>query len=121
MTGSDDTAEMRYIVWKAGPVLTLMPGLAALATEFGPNGYAYRELGLDSEGRVIHRKPSADYPHGDFGLLDSPPMNIDIPIARGAADEIDAGQFEELWRQANQPPRPVTARPGLFRRLFGKR
>ena len=91
---------MRYVVWTKGPILMLLSNLASLASEVDSSGYVHREIGFDAAGAVIHKKPSESHQRGDYGLLDGPPIDVDIAIARGIAREIPPTEFDQAWNQS---------------------
>ncbi len=57
--------------------------------------YAWREVGVNNSGNIIHRCPDKRFPSGGYGWFDphSPPVSLGTPISRD--------EFEALW---SQPP-----------------
>jgi hypothetical protein len=109
--------DRRFVVWDRGHVLKLGRDVARLAAEIAPDGYPEREVGLDESATIIHRKPSDIHRHGDYGLLDGPPIDVDVALRRGDAHEIDERAFLELWNLPTPPPPPHHARSSHSRPL----
>jgi hypothetical protein len=71
--------------------------MPTLPTEVQSDGYVAREIGLDSAGRVTHRKPSLHHRYGDYGHFDSPPLRLEEDIAKGFAVLVARDEFERTW------------------------
>jgi hypothetical protein len=91
---------MRYLRWTAPRLLPL--GFAELLTEISDLGYVLMEIGLNATGQVIHRMPDDDYEHGQSPYFESSPIDVDLVLASGVADEISAETFHVAWKRADR-------------------
>ena len=87
--------QKRYIYWGRDELQGLPVGWSRMVTEIDQNGRVLREVGLDDEGRVVHRAPSAADSHGLFDLM---------PIDAGPDSDATAEEFEAWWQAALEPP-----------------
>lgn len=82
---------MRYIKWTKAEAYGLEDlGISLLLTEVDPKGLVTREIGLDQEGRVVHRAPSVE---NSYGYFDNLPV-----LVEDESRSISATEFENLWR-----------------------
>lgn len=78
-----------------------------LYVEIQPDGNAavsVREVGLDSDGRVVHRSPSAAHRFGGYGFFD--PAVARFPLDSETSD-LSAAEFETLWSRPDVVPPPA--------------
>jgi hypothetical protein len=63
---------MRYLRWddRDAEGLSAVDGIVSLYTEVDGEGRVRREVGVNHDGKVVHRFPSTQHPHGTYGLFD---------------------------------------------------
>lgn len=80
---------MRYLVWTESDIDGLRDlGIHRMLTEVNDAGEIEREVGLDADGRIIHRSPSAQSAHGLFD-------NQRVEAPNGT--ELEQEAFEDFW------------------------
>lgn len=60
--------------------------------EVGSNGEIKREVGLDINGKIIHKYPALNFKYGKRGLFDLTKFDVS-----GLKNEIKSEEFNELW------------------------
>jgi hypothetical protein len=112
-------SRMRYLKWTGGVPLELAPLLHDLLIEYNEQGYAVREVGLDTDGRVIHRYPSDQHRFGQYGLeADDFPVEVDDALQGPHARELSKEEFEGIWAHPDEGlPLEHQRHPGIRERL----
>jgi hypothetical protein len=85
---------MYYRKWTEDDIERLSEdeGIVILYTEIDLDGNVRREIGLNNEGKVIHKCPSELYRYGTYGLFDN--QKVLITESRSL---IKKEEFERLW------------------------
>lgn len=86
---------MYYCKWTEDDIEKLSEdeGIIILYTEIDLDGSVRREIGLNKEGKVIHKCPSKLYRYGTYGLFDNQKV-----IITGTRSLITKEEFEKLWK-----------------------
>lgn len=83
-----------YLKWTQEDVTGLesFGGIKTLYTEIDDAGKVFREIGVNKEGKVVHKCPSAFHQYGQYGIFDNQRIKIsnDKP-------SITKEEFEKLW------------------------
>lgn len=79
----------RYLVWTRSELDGLHDlGIHRLFTEVSDSGAVEREVGVDSEGRIVHRSPSSK---SRYGLFDNQLVEAE------SGSELEPEAFEDYW------------------------
>lgn len=87
-------------------------GFFLFYAEIDSNGFVRREIGLNKEGKVIHKCPSEFYPNGTYGYFDNQKVIIidktsvgDFDLNAILTDEnslVTKEEFEKIWEMDKQ-------------------
>ena len=85
-----------YLKWTEEDVTGLhsFSGIKTLYIEIDDAGNVHREIGVNKEGKVVHKCPSAFHQYGQYGILDN--QKVMISDFRST---ITKEEFEKLWEQ----------------------
>lgn len=110
---------MRYLSFPIGPQFHSPFDLAKVLVAFNERGDVTREIGLGPDHQILHRYPSTLHRFGNFGLFDSPPLDVDrILGGTGAIEEVSESEFEALWATPfSEPTGPYAREPNVPSRL----
>lgn len=67
-------------------------GITEIYVEFNEAGEVLREVGLDNQGKIIHKCPSSGYKYGTYGIFDL--VKLEPKILN---DNLNKETFERLW------------------------
>ena len=73
-------------------------GMCEVFIELDQSGEIQREIGINSDNKIIHKFPSNDFKYGKCGIFDLSRINLD-PVDM---DEIAKDNFEILWHQSSK-------------------
>ena len=85
---------MLYIKWTEQDIaeLSAFDEIAILYTEIDNEGDVHKEIGLNNDGKLIHKSPSAGYPYGEYGIFDNQKVAISDRRSNFSKEE-----FYKLW------------------------
>lgn len=88
--------KMYYLKWteENATGLSLFSGIKALYLEIDDSGNVHREIGVNKEGKVVHKCPSIIHQYGQYGILDNQKVMIS-----DLKSTIMKEEFEKLWEQ----------------------
>lgn len=84
---------MRYIeiTNKLVDLKSFYPELKKLYVEVNDDGRIFREVGINQNGKIVHKYPSETFEFGDYGIFD---LNT---IESNTKSDIDIKEFEQIW------------------------
>lgn len=85
---------MLYIKWTERDIVELsaFTKITILYTEINDDGQVNKEIGLNSDGEIIHKCPSTEYPFGEYGIFDNQKVTISDLKSNFSKDE-----FYQFW------------------------
>jgi len=85
---------MLYIRWTEQDIaeLSAFSEITILYTEINDEGEVLKEIGLNNEGKIIHKSPSTGYPYGEYGIFDNQKVAIS-----GRKSNFSKDEFYQLW------------------------
>jgi hypothetical protein len=87
---------MYYCVWteKDNKGEKSLDDIVKLFTEIDDNGRVLREIGIDKDGRLVHKCPSDKFRNGTYGLFDN-----QVVIISDESSLITKNEFERMWEE----------------------
>jgi hypothetical protein len=89
--------KLYYCKWTENDVegLRSSDGIVVLFAETNEEGDVLREIGVNEEGKIVHRFPSKFFRYGGHGLFD----NQNVLISE-SSPLVTKEEFEYLWHKA---------------------
>ena len=86
--------KMLYLKWTNKDIaeLEMFDEIVILYTAIDKEGNVHKEIGLDSEGKVVHKAPSNIGRFGKYGIFDNQKVILTDNI-----ESITKETFESLW------------------------
>lgn len=90
---------MIYIKWTEQDIakLNAFDEISVLYTAIDSEGNVQKEIGLNNEGKAVHKSPSNNYPYGKYGIFDNQKV-----ILSNDNTNITEEEFENLWANSGK-------------------
>ena len=62
--------------------------------EVASDGRVLREVGLDNDGKIVHKCPSKQYKYGTYGVFDLARIDVSNQV-----NDLSKEEFESLWKK----------------------